>query len=159
MDIIEATATAGELLARGLGWGAWLIHQAVAEHTDKAVREAMTAWMTGTAMYKLSGHGMCGVKMGSSPRFDFYSCDFGWGKPAAVRSGRANKYEGKVTFHPGREGGWEHGFGHLLGAGVHEDAAVRRRVHESRLPTSGAGDQLVQAKSRSHRTLDRNRKH
>ncbi|RRT56632.1 hypothetical protein B296_00029604 [Ensete ventricosum] len=121
VDIIEATATAGELLARGLGWGAWLIHQA------------------------LSGHGMCGVKMGSSPRFDFYSCDFGWGKPAAVRSGRANMYEGKVTFHPGRE----HGFGHLLGAGVHEDAAVRRRVHESRLPTSGAGDQLVQAKSRS----------
>ncbi|RWV88187.1 hypothetical protein GW17_00049752, partial [Ensete ventricosum] len=42
VDIIEATATAGELLARGLGWGAWLIHQAVAEHTDKAVREAMT---------------------------------------------------------------------------------------------------------------------
>ncbi|CAL9091900.1 unnamed protein product [Musa textilis] len=105
VDIIEATATAGELLARGLGWGAWLIHQAVAEHTDRAVREAMTAWMAGPAMYKLSGHDMCGVKMGSSSRFDVYRCDFGWGKPAAVRSGRANKYEGKVTFHPGREGG------------------------------------------------------
>ena len=32
---------------------------------------------------------------GSSPRFDVLGDDFGWGRPAAVRSGPANKLEGK----------------------------------------------------------------
>lgn len=45
------------------------------------------------------------VLVGSSPRFDMYGCDFGWGKPVAVRSGRANKFEGKVSLYPGRDGG------------------------------------------------------
>ena len=34
--------------------------------------------------------------------FDNY---FGWGKPVAVRSGRANKFDGKISAFPGRDGG------------------------------------------------------
>jgi len=34
-----------------------------------------------------------------------YGCDFGWGKVLAVRGGKANKYDGKVSLFPGREGG------------------------------------------------------
>ena len=30
--------------------------------------------------------------------------DFGWGKPIAIRSGRANKFDGKISAFPGREG-------------------------------------------------------
>uniref|UniRef100_A0A0E0AJX3 Acetyltransferase n=1 Tax=Oryza glumipatula TaxID=40148 RepID=A0A0E0AJX3_9ORYZ len=40
-----------------------------------------------------------------SPRFDMYGCDFGWGKAVAARSGKGNKYDGKVSLFPGRDGG------------------------------------------------------
>jgi hypothetical protein len=45
--------------------------------------------------------------MGSSPRFDIYGCDFGWGKPLAARSGRANKFDDKASLYPG----WDDGCG------------------------------------------------
>ncbi|KAJ0794936.1 putative transferase [Helianthus annuus] len=44
------------------------------------------------------------VYMGSSPRFDMYGNEFGLGKALAVLSGYGNKFEGKVTSYPGREG-------------------------------------------------------
>ncbi|CAI0544391.1 unnamed protein product [Linum tenue] len=43
--------------------------------------------------------------LGSSPRYDVYGNDFGWGKPVAVRSGAGNKFDGKVTVYPGVEAG------------------------------------------------------
>lgn len=46
-----------------------------------------------------------GLAMASPLRFDIYGNDFGWGRPVAVRSGCANKTDGKVTSHPGRKGG------------------------------------------------------
>uniref|UniRef100_A0A803R953 BAHD acyltransferase n=2 Tax=Cannabis sativa TaxID=3483 RepID=A0A803R953_CANSA len=45
------------------------------------------------------------VMMGSSPRFNKYGCEFGMGKAIAVRSGYANKFDGKVSCYPGRDGG------------------------------------------------------
>ncbi|KAA8537774.1 hypothetical protein F0562_027646 [Nyssa sinensis] len=45
------------------------------------------------------------VMMGSSPRFDMYGNEFGLGKALAIRSGYANKFDGKVTLYPGHEGG------------------------------------------------------
>ncbi|RVX06021.1 BAHD acyltransferase DCR [Vitis vinifera] len=41
---------------------------------------------------------------GSSPRFPMYDNDFGWGRPLAVRSGKANKFDGKISAFPGRDG-------------------------------------------------------
>jgi hypothetical protein len=41
----------------------------------------------------------------SSPRFDVYGNDFGWGKPVAVRCGGANKRKGKITVFAGAEEG------------------------------------------------------
>lgn len=41
----------------------------------------------------------------SSPRFNFYGNDFGWGRPMAVRSGPANKVDGKITLFAGVEEG------------------------------------------------------
>ena len=46
-----------------------------------------------------------GVMMGSSPWFDMYGCDFGWGMALAARSSRANKFDGKASLYPRREGG------------------------------------------------------
>ncbi|XVE87098.1 hypothetical protein DITRI_Ditri18aG0088800 [Diplodiscus trichospermus] len=41
----------------------------------------------------------------SSPRFNVYGNDFGWGRPIAVSSGSANKYGGKLTLFYGAEEG------------------------------------------------------
>ncbi|CAL4981614.1 unnamed protein product [Urochloa decumbens] len=46
-----------------------------------------------------------GGLVASSPRFDVYGCDFGSGRPLAVRTGRANKFDGDVWLFPRREGG------------------------------------------------------
>nr|POF07583.1 bahd acyltransferase dcr [Quercus suber] len=43
--------------------------------------------------------------MGSSPRFNMYGNEFEMGKAAALRSGYANKFDGKVSSYPGYEGG------------------------------------------------------
>ncbi|KAB1220184.1 hypothetical protein CJ030_MR3G017008 [Morella rubra] len=43
--------------------------------------------------------------MGSSPRFNMYGNEFGMGKAIALRSGYANKVDGKVSSYPGYEGG------------------------------------------------------
>ncbi|KAJ7951032.1 HXXXD-type acyl-transferase family protein [Quillaja saponaria] len=42
---------------------------------------------------------------GSSPRFNVYGNDFGWGRPLAVRSGNGNKSGGKITVFEGEEEG------------------------------------------------------
>ncbi|OAY66418.1 putative acetyltransferase [Ananas comosus] len=102
---IAAPATAGELLAQGIGWGAALVNRAVAEHTDAAIRAKLGAWMAQPMVYPLSGFDKNSVMVGSSPRFDMYECEFGWGRAVAARSGGANKFDGKISLYPGREGG------------------------------------------------------
>ncbi|KAK8615362.1 hypothetical protein V6N13_069135 [Hibiscus sabdariffa] len=41
----------------------------------------------------------------SSPRFDVFGNDYGWGRPIAVRSGLGNKVDGKLTVFCGAEEG------------------------------------------------------
>ncbi|WVZ82978.1 hypothetical protein U9M48_030176 [Paspalum notatum var. saurae] len=96
---------AEELLARGHGWAAAAVGRAVAAHTDADIRARVAAWMAKPVLYNLRFFDPSGVMMGSSPRFDMYGCDFGWGKPLAARSGRANKSDGKASLYPARDGG------------------------------------------------------
>ncbi|KAL6606435.1 hypothetical protein ACP70R_042088 [Stipagrostis hirtigluma subsp. patula] len=96
---------ASELLARGHGWAAAAVGRAVAAHTDADIRARVAAWTARPIVYTLRYFDPNGVMMGSSPRFDMYGCDFGWGKAVAARSGRANKFDGKASLYPGREGG------------------------------------------------------
>ncbi|XP_026663848.2 uncharacterized acetyltransferase At3g50280-like isoform X2 [Phoenix dactylifera] len=102
---IIATTTVGELLNHDLGWAAWLLNRTVAEHDDSAIRDKLRAWMARPVVYRLSMFDRFSVMMGSSPRFDVYGCEFGWGKAVAARSGSANKFDGKVTSYSGWEGG------------------------------------------------------
>jgi hypothetical protein len=81
------------------------VGRAVAAHTDADIRARVAAWMAKPVMYTLRYFDPNGVMMGSSPRFEMYGCDFGWGPPLAPRSGRANKFDGKASLYPGREGG------------------------------------------------------
>ncbi|KAJ4967387.1 hypothetical protein NE237_019236 [Protea cynaroides] len=106
IQTVSATATVGELLSHGIGWAALLLHEAVNDHTDSKVRGWLEAWMMNPFIYQPGNlFDPCSVLMASSPRFDMYGCDFGWGKAEAVRSGSANKFDGGVYSYPGRIGG------------------------------------------------------
>ncbi|KAH7845549.1 hypothetical protein Vadar_003445 [Vaccinium darrowii] len=106
MQPVRGKTSAGELLEHGLGWAAWQLHEAVAGQSDAAVREWMGNWVQDPIIYHFEKFfDPCSVMMGSSPRFGIYENEFGMGKAVAIRSGYANKFDGKVTFYPGCEGG------------------------------------------------------
>ncbi|KAG9149621.1 hypothetical protein Leryth_023245 [Lithospermum erythrorhizon] len=108
IQTVKGTATANELLVEhnNLGWPALLLHEAILNHKDHAVREIVDAWVQNPFIYQLGQFfDPCSVMMGSSPRFDMYGNEFGLGKAVALRSGYANKFDGKVSLYPGYEGG------------------------------------------------------
>ncbi|KAG9453892.1 hypothetical protein H6P81_006796 [Aristolochia fimbriata] len=102
---IRTATTAGELLSRDLGWCAGLLRRNVAAHDDATIRRGVEAWEAEPRVFPLGNPDGASITMGSSPRFPMYDNDFGWGRPVAVRSGRANKFDGKISAFPGREGG------------------------------------------------------
>ncbi|XP_078431859.1 uncharacterized protein LOC144703546 [Wolffia australiana] len=102
---IIASATAGELLSRGMGWAAGKIYEAVNGHSDEAIREDGKKWMEAPVVYPYSSMETFCAFVASSPRFDKYGCNFGWGKAVAVRSGNSEKHVGSILAYPGREGG------------------------------------------------------
>ncbi|KAM7522907.1 hypothetical protein LguiA_012809 [Lonicera macranthoides] len=106
LNIKSVATTAEELLMRGLGWAAWKMNNAVASQTNEEVMKSYTTWVknpqqvrAGDVLHNSSLH------VGSSQRFNMYGNDFGWGKPLAMRSGMANKGDGKITVAPGVEEG------------------------------------------------------
>ncbi|XWS24211.1 hypothetical protein CRYUN_Cryun28dG0081300 [Craigia yunnanensis] len=106
IQTVRAVITAGELLEQNLGWAAWQLHQAVANHTDKSVRGFVDNWLRSPFIYQIAQlFDPQSVMMGSSPRFNKYGNEFGLGKPLTLRSGYAHKFDGKASSYPGREGG------------------------------------------------------
>ncbi|KAI3955209.1 hypothetical protein MKW92_024533 [Papaver armeniacum] len=91
VQTVCATTTIGELLHHSIGWAALILHEAIKEHTDEKIRGLMRPIFDS-------------VRMGSSPRFDVYDCDFGLGMAVAARSGFTNKFDGKVTSYRGLTG-------------------------------------------------------
>ncbi|XP_076937609.1 putative acetyltransferase At3g50280 [Bidens hawaiensis] len=105
VGVVMGTATVGDLMARGLGWAALKIHEAVTNYDDAEVKKWVESWYRNPIVNKLNKvfHPNT-THIGSSPRFDMYGCEFGLGKAVAARSGFANKADGKLTMYPGREG-------------------------------------------------------
>ncbi|XP_073034145.1 uncharacterized acetyltransferase At3g50280-like [Primulina eburnea] len=101
---IPTVATSGELLANDLSWGADQLHDNVVAHDDATVRRGVKDWESNPRLFPLGNFDGAMITMGSSPRFPMYDNDFGWGRPLAVRSGKANKFDGKISAFPGREG-------------------------------------------------------
>jgi len=106
IHVVSAETRTGELLENGLGWAAWKLHLSVANHNERVVLQFLKEWLQSPLIYELGRlfDPFC-VLMGSSPRFNVYGNEFGMGKAMAARSGYANKFDGKVTSYPGREGG------------------------------------------------------
>ncbi|CAK8561134.1 unnamed protein product [Lathyrus sativus] len=99
---------AGELLDDGgFGKGALKMNKMIALHTNEKIRTHYEKWLIKPSFYVTPNdvsHKNCLV-IAYSPWFDVYGNDFGWGKPVGVRSGGADKREGKVNVFAGAEQG------------------------------------------------------
>ncbi|KAJ1686466.1 hypothetical protein LUZ63_017856 [Rhynchospora breviuscula] len=107
-NAIQSTPTRAkveEVTGKDLRWVAGLLHASVLAHGDVAIRQVITDWEAALKCFPLSNPDGTVINMGSSIRFPMYKGnDFGWGRPLAVRSGKANKFDGKMSAFPGREG-------------------------------------------------------
>jgi hypothetical protein len=102
----NVTTTEGDLLEHGLGWAAWQINKMIASQKAEEIKKYMVDWIK-TPKFLTVSDLLIGNKLatGSSPRFNVYGNDFGWGRPLAVRSGVGNKFDRKLTVFPRPEEG------------------------------------------------------
>ncbi|KAH9324617.1 hypothetical protein KI387_004795 [Taxus chinensis] len=100
--IYGATAV-GYLLSNDLPFAANMLQQVIDSHGDKAINEQNEEWEKNPKLYGFSDAGMNCVTVGSSPRFEVYQNDFGWGKPVRVTNGCNNKFDGMVYLYPGKD--------------------------------------------------------
>ncbi|XP_071719764.1 uncharacterized acetyltransferase At3g50280-like [Rutidosis leptorrhynchoides] len=106
VQIVRGTTTVEDLITRGLGRAALILHEAVRKHDDIAVKKWAQSWSKTQTIIKMSKvFDPNAITIGSSPRFDMYGCEFGLGKAVATRSGCSNKADGQITMYPGRNGG------------------------------------------------------
>ena len=105
IQAVRATAADGELLDRGLGGSCSKLHLAVHNHTDEIVRNWVESWLQSHVIYPAAEFiDPCSALLGSSQRFNLYGSEFGRGNVVEIRSGYANKFDGKVSSFPGIEG-------------------------------------------------------
>ncbi|XP_074286249.1 uncharacterized protein LOC141611571 [Silene latifolia] len=107
----QSICKVGELLDKGLGWAAMLVHEIVVNLDDKKVRD----YYETRAKVLCDGPSVSGtrppfyspnlVSIGGSARFNMYGPQFGLGKAEAVLAGYSSKQDGKITVSPGRDGG------------------------------------------------------
>ncbi|KAJ4843920.1 hypothetical protein Tsubulata_045280, partial [Turnera subulata] len=96
---------AGDILQKeGLGCAALEMNKVVASHAEDKIKSTLQSWIA-NPLSKIVDLAMNTLFASSSPRFNVYGNDFGWGRPVAVRSGSANKLDGKITVFPGAEEG------------------------------------------------------
>ncbi|XP_020233758.1 uncharacterized acetyltransferase At3g50280 [Cajanus cajan] len=101
---VPTYASAGDVLSRDLGWCAEQLNKSVKAHDEAMVRRFVEDWEGNPRCFPLGNPDGASITMGSSPRFPMYDNNFGWGRPLAVRSGQANKFDGKISAFPGRDG-------------------------------------------------------
>ncbi|KAK4262314.1 hypothetical protein QN277_027890 [Acacia crassicarpa] len=105
LHVGKITMKARELLEEGLGNAALELNKMVALHTEEKLKGLYESWIKSPEFIRSSGFKSNSLGISSSPRFDIYGNDFGWGKPVAGRSGAANKANGKITVFAGAEEG------------------------------------------------------
>ncbi|RZC84354.1 hypothetical protein C5167_047140 [Papaver somniferum] len=100
---IPTVAATGDILSRDLRWCALELNRNVIAHDNAKVRGCVEEWEKNPRCFPLGNLDGASMTMGSSPRFPMYDNDFGWGRPLAIRSGKANKFDGKISAFPGRD--------------------------------------------------------
>ncbi|KAG8379193.1 hypothetical protein BUALT_Bualt07G0062800 [Buddleja alternifolia] len=93
-----------ELLSHGLGYAALKVNELVDRQTREAAIKVVEDWVSNAIILE---RGSTNFVMASSPRHNVYGNDFGWGKPIAVRSGKGQNFDGRMTVLPaaGLDGG------------------------------------------------------
>lgn len=109
LAVAQGRCKVGELVSRGLGWAALLVHQSVKAENDCKILEFLRNYSKAPYVEQAGKdsefHNANSVSIAGSARFDMYGPEFGLGKPVAVLAGYGNKDDGKVTANPGCEGG------------------------------------------------------
>ena len=96
---------AGELLEGGLGRAAEEMNKMVSLHIEEKIKSDFESWVKNPRLYTLTGMAGNSLVTSSSPRFELYRYDFGWGKPLAIRCRPSYKSHGKLTVFGGAEEG------------------------------------------------------
>ncbi|EFH45063.1 hypothetical protein ARALYDRAFT_330642 [Arabidopsis lyrata subsp. lyrata] len=106
-NLATATTTVGELLDRRLGKTALQISKTVKVETNESYENIAKNWVRNVKMPKTSVGRLAknSLIITSSPRFEVYNHDFGWGKPIAARAGPANGTGGMLVVFRGVEEG------------------------------------------------------
>ncbi|KAL2536881.1 NAD(P)H dehydrogenase (quinone) [Forsythia ovata] len=102
---IPTYASTGDVLAKDIRWCIEQLNKNVLAHDSNTVMKYIGDWDRDPRCFPLGDFDGAIITMGSIPRFPMYKNDFGWGKPFAVRNGWANKFDGKISATPGRNGG------------------------------------------------------
>ncbi|KAF7845594.1 putative acetyltransferase [Senna tora] len=102
MQVSILRMKAGEFAKGGLGNAAMEMNKLIGLYTQEKLKSCYEGWVKKPELYVPEKHTLV---ISSSPRFDVYGNDFGWGKPVAVRSGVANKFDGKITLFGGTQEG------------------------------------------------------
>lgn len=102
---IYGVTSVGQLLSNDLSFAANVLQQVIDSHGANAIEQKNEEWEKNPKLYGFSDAGINCVAVGSSPRFEVYENDFGWGRPVRVRSGCNNKCDGMVYLYPGQAGG------------------------------------------------------
>ncbi|KAJ4875246.1 putative acetyltransferase [Raphanus sativus] len=101
-----ASVTVGELLDHEMGWAALQINKMVRSQTDEKYKTNAKNWVRNVKILKTFGAMVCdSVAVTSSPWFDVYGNDFGWGKPIAARARPMNSMRGSLVLLQGIEEG------------------------------------------------------
>ncbi|KAA3476621.1 putative acetyltransferase [Gossypium australe] len=101
----KVTMKVKQLLEQGVGSIALEMNKVIAANTGEDFNKFIETWIASPELFKMSTMSSRTLITSSSPRFDMYGNDFGWGKPIAVRCGAANKFDGKITLYCGAEEG------------------------------------------------------
>ncbi|MCL7043154.1 hypothetical protein MKW94_006954 [Papaver nudicaule] len=98
-----ATAKAGELLEKGLGFGASLINHMVKSCSDNEILQLYwESWARNPVMpSSVDLISDTNLAVGGSPKFNIHSNNFGWGSPLACKYGSNYKSDGMLMADSG----------------------------------------------------------
>lgn len=106
IQVTSLTLKAKELAdEHGLGKAAWEMNKTVNSHTKEKLIDYLESWSKSPNILPQASLPKNAYMISSSPIFNPYGYDFGWGKPLAIRSGGGNKSDGKITVSSGSEEG------------------------------------------------------
>ncbi|EOA40407.1 hypothetical protein CARUB_v10009133mg [Capsella rubella] len=104
VGITTTATTVKEIVSNGLGWAALQINKSVGAQTNEVFREFAEKYVKKPSMLDINALRNT-IVVTSSPRFNVYGNDFGWGKPITVRGGPGNTHDGALLANPGIEQG------------------------------------------------------